>query len=134
MNPRFYRRNEVAIIKTEINEHSKNLIIELAKSLGIDFPKDKTCKDCFCYSNKDDWGNMNPNQHYCWEDHKITIRPSDPDDMSYQDYEEPYVIKNLEDAMDCPYYKSGLEEYKRLYNQSKQELDKLKKDIKNLCE
>lgn len=121
-------------MNAEIIENSKRLVIELAKSLNVDFPKDKTCKDCFHYSHKNDWGDINLNQHYCWEGHKITIRSTDPDDMSYKDYREPYTIKNLEEAINCSYYKSGLEEYKRLYNQSKQELDKLKDEIKKLCE
>ena len=42
-------------IKTEVTENSKRLVIELAKSLDIDFPKDKTCKDCFHY----DYGDRN---------------------------------------------------------------------------
>ena len=50
------------------------------------------------------------------------------------DYTDPYNIENLEEAINCPYYKSGLEEYKRLYNQLKQELDELKNNIKILCQ
>lgn len=123
----------MAIIKTDINQYSKNLVIELAKSLNIEFPKDRTCKDCFHYDHGDNWGSVKPNQHSCWNKDKVTIRPCDPGDMSYVDYTDPYKIEKLEEAVSCPYYKSGLDEYKRLYNQSKKELDKLKKDIKNLC-
>lgn len=121
-NESYNTRFEVMIIKTGTVENSRNLIIELARSLGVDFPKDKTCKDCFHY-----------NQDSCWEEHKVTIRPCDPDDMSHLDYTDPYKIKSFEEAVDCTYYQSGLEEYKRLYNQSKQELDNLKKNIIKLC-
>ena len=44
---------------------SKRLIIELAKSLDIDFPKDKTCKDCFHYDYGDRKMSVYPNQHSC---------------------------------------------------------------------
>ena len=120
-------------IKTEVTENSKRLVIELAKSLDIDFPKDKTCEDCFHYDYGDRKMSVYPNQHSCWDKHKIRIEPCDPDDMSHMDYTIPYAITNLEEAINCPYYKSGLEEYKRLYQESKNELDKLKNDIKNLC-
>ena len=120
-------------IKTEVTENSKRLVIELAKSLDIDFPKDKICKDCFHYDYGDGEMSAYPNQHSCWDKHKTRIKPCDPDDMSHMDYTIPYVITNLEEAISCPYYKSGLEEYKRLYQESKNELDKLKNDIKNLC-
>lgn len=120
-------------INTETTENSKRLVIELAKSLGIDFPKERTCKDCFSYDHGDKKMSVYPNQHSCWEQHKTTTRPCDPDDMSHQDYTEPYFIKNLEEAIGCPYYKSGLQEYKRLYEESKNELNKLKNDIKSLC-
>lgn len=118
----------------EISAQSKNLIIELAKSLDVDFPKDKTCKDCFHYDHGDERGSICPNQNSCWNKNKTTTRPCDPDDMSHIDYTDPYKIENLEEAISCPYYKSGLEEYKRLYKQSKEDLDKLKSDIKNLCQ
>ncbi len=121
--------------KKEISAQSQKLVIELAKSLNIDFPKDKTCKDCFDYKFESvpkccDF----IQEHHCWNKNKTTIRPCDPDDMSHMDYTDPYKIENLEEAISCPYYKSGLEEYKRLYEQSKKELDKLKSDIKNLCQ
>lgn len=121
------------IIKTKISENSKRLVVELAKSLDIDFPKDKTCKDCFHYKegNARDWNFTK--QHHCWDEHKTTTRPCDLDDMSHMDYIDPYVIMNLEEAIECPYYKSGFEEYKKLYEESKKELDKLKNDIKSLC-
>lgn len=122
------------IIQTEITLYSKNLVIELAKSLNIDFPKDKTCKDCLHYDHGDDWSSVKPDQHSCWNENKVTICPCDPDDMSHMDYTDPYNIENLEEAINCPYYKSGLEEYKRLYNQLKQELDELKNNIKILCQ
>lgn len=121
-------------MKKEITENSKTLVIELAKSLGVDFPKDKTCKDCFYYRCDKVVAYMDYiKQHHCWNDNKTTTRPCDPDDMSHVDYTDPYIIKNLEEAIKCPYYKSGLEEYKRLYEESKKELDKLKNDIKSLC-
>ena len=121
------------IIKTEISENSKRLTIELAKSLNIDFPKDKTCKDCFHYKSGHAHDYNFTKQHHCWDKHKVTITPCDPDDMSQIDYTDPYIIKNLGEAIQCPYYKSGLEEYKKLYEDSKNELDKLKRDIKSLC-
>ena len=100
------------IIKTEITENSKRLVIELAKSLNVDFPKVRTCKDCFNYDYGDKPNSVYRNQHSCWEKHKTTTRPCDPDDMSHMDYVDPYVIMNLEEAIECSYYKSGLDEYK----------------------
>lgn len=122
------------IINTDITEKSKDLVIELAKSLSVDFPKDRTCKDCFHYTHEDEWGRIKPNQHSCLNDNKVITRPCDPDDMSHMDYIEPYEIENLEEAINCSYYKSGLDEYKRLYKKSKKELDELKADIKKLCQ
>ncbi len=124
----------MTIIKTEITTYSKNLVIELAKSLDIDFPKDKTCKDCFHYDYGEDRSSVKPNQHSCWNENKVVIHPCDPDDISHIDYTDPYNINNLEEAISCPYYKSGLEEYKRLCNQLKQELDELKNNIIILCQ
>ena len=121
------------IIKTEVTENSKRLVIELAKSLDVDFPKIRTCKDCFHYDHGDKWESVYRNHHSCWNKNKTTTRPCDPDDMSHMDYVDPHVIMNLEEAIECPHYKSGLDEYKRLYEQSKEELDKLKSDIKSLC-
>lgn len=124
----------MSVIKADITKKSKDLVIELAKSLNIDFPKDKTCKDCFHYDHGDATSSVYPNQHSCWNDNKVTTRPCDPDDMSHMDYTDPYVIENLEEAINCPYYKSGIDEYKRLYKKSKKELDELKADIKSLCQ
>ena len=120
-------------IKTEITENSKRLVIELAKSIDIDIQKNKTYKDYTHNNYGDRKMSAYTNQHSCWNKNKTKIKPCDPDDMSHMDYTIPYVITNLEEAISCPYYKSGLEEYKRLYQESKNELDKLKKDIKNLC-
>lgn len=111
---------------------AKELVIKLAKSLGVDFPKDKTCKDCYEYKiGKNSFtGEL---EHRCWDSHKTTTRPCDPDDMNRCDYTDPYIIKNLEEAIDCPYYQSGFETYKRLYNESQEELKELKDSIRNLC-
>lgn len=112
-----------------VNNESKELVIKLAKSLGVDFPKDKTCKDCFEYRfGKNDYSGKP--EHRCWSSHKTTTRPCDPDDMNRCDYIDPYIIKNLDEAIDCPYFKSGLEEYKRLYKNSQEELEELKGKIK----
>lgn len=112
------------------SEKSKRLVIELAKSLGIDFPKDKTCKDCFHYEFTA-IGVIKPPHHCCWEEHKVTTRPCDPDDMCHMDYTDPYIIEDLSEAMKCPYYLSGLEEYKRLYTKTQKELKDLKNDIRS---
>lgn len=117
-----------------VKEDPKKLIIELAKSLNVDFPKDKTCKDCFHYDHGDETSSVYPNQHSCWNDNKVTTRPCDPDDMSHMDYTDPYVIENLEEAVECKYYQSGLKEYKKLYKESKKQLDELKRKIRCLCQ
>lgn len=118
----------------ELTKESKRLLIELAKSLGVDFPKDKTCKDCFhCQYEDDVIGNGYVKHHHCWNHNKTATIPCDFDDMSHRDYISPYNITQLKEAMECPYYKSGLEEYKRLYEESKKELDDLKSKIMNLC-
>ena len=121
------------IIITEVTEKTKSLVVELAKSLKIDFPKDRICKDCFHYDYGDETSSIYPKQHSCWNENKVSIRPSDPDDMSQIDYIEPYVILNINEAIDCTDYKSGMEEYKKLYESSKKELDRLKNDIRRLC-
>lgn len=113
-------------------EEPKELVIKLAKSLGIDFPKDKTCKDCFHYKYDKvlSYGEF-VMKHQCWEEHKVTTRPCDPDDMSHMDYTDQYFIEELSEALECPYYLSGLEEYKRLYMKTKKELKDLKNDIRS---
>ena len=97
-------------IKTEITEKTKCLVIELAKSLNIDFPRDKTCSDCFYYDYEDNLESINLYQHRCWNENKVTIRPCDSDDMSHMDYIAPHKIENLNEAIDCPYYKAGLDD------------------------
>ena len=121
------------VIKTEISNESKELVIKLAKSLEIDFPKDRTCKDCYEYKEGSNW-RTEEIEHHCWDCHKTTTRPCDPDDMNHCDYTDPYIIKNLNEALSCPYYKSGFAEYKRMYEKSQKELKELKDKIKGLCQ
>ena len=130
------------MIKPEITDRSKELVIQLAKSLGIDFPKDRTCKDCFyykckeysvCHTTINGIDEESVKEHQCWNENKTIIVPCDADDMSRSDDIKPYIIGNIEEAITCQHYMSGFEAYKRLYEKTKNELDKLKSDIKSLC-
>ena len=130
------------MIKTEITDRSKELVIQLAKSLGIDFPKDRTCKDCFYYKCKEyseyyrtinGLDEESVKEHQCWNKNKTTIVPCEPGDMSRSDDVKPYIVGDIEGATTCPYYMSGFEAYKELYEESQKELDNLKKNIINFC-
>ena len=52
--------------------------------------------------------------------------------MSHQEIEEGAKIFNLSEATKCPFYESGKEVYKKLYNDSKKEMKKLKDDIRTI--
>lgn len=121
----------------ELSPRAQELMIELAKELGLNKEETtsikRTCEDCFFCTHNDGMFGEYPDKNFCFHNNKIRTTPSDPDDMSYQDYIENYLIEDIVEAMTCNDFKSKLEMYKELYEKTQKELDELKTKIKDLC-
>lgn len=120
-------------MKTMSDTEAKNIILDLADKLNVSITSDicKSCENCYHYEKGDDKV-MFEHKHNCFHPERVIIHPPEPDDMSHQEIEEGAKILDLSEATKCPFYESGKEVYKRLYEKSRKEMQNLKDEIRKI--
>lgn len=111
-------------------EEARKIVLDLADKLGVElsFVPCRTCETCYHYEKGDDKV-MFEHKHNCFHPERVITHPPEPDDMSHQEIEEGAKILDLSEATKCPFYESGKEVYKRLYEESRKEMQNLKDEI-----
>ena len=112
-------------------EEARKIVLDLAEKLGVNLSVEccRNCENCYHYEKGDDKV-MFEREHNCFHPERVTIHPPEPDDMSHQEIEEGAKIISLSEATMCPFYESGKEVYRKLYEDSQKEMQKLKDDIR----
>ena len=111
-------------------DEARKIVLDLADKLGVEMTFDpcKSCVNCYHYEEGDDKV-MFEHEHNCFHPERVIIHPPEPDDMSHQEITEAAKILDLSEASKCPLYESGKEVYKKLYKESRKEMQKLKDEI-----
>lgn len=112
-------------------EEARKIVLDLAEKLGVNLSAEccRNCENCYHYEKGDDKV-MFEHEHNCFHPERVIIHPPEPDDISHQEIEEGAKILDLSEATKCPFYESGKEVYKKLYNDSQKDMQKLKDEIR----
>lgn len=116
------------------NEKARQIVIDLAEKLGVNLSAEccRSCENCYYYEHGDDMY-QHSYEHCCYHPSKCTIFPPEPDDMSHQDITEPGKILTLSEAIKCPLYLSGKEQYKEELRKEHKKFEEFKDSIRELC-